>query len=380
MKIFLLFSFVAAAVSLNAAVSFLGYLYPSGGERGKTVRVIAGGQKINGKVTILCSNPGVKLKSAFNVPYMGYFQPPQRKWLTEYMKNLYTGKLEKPPIPEDKDGYAWKKHAWLDDPGKLPLLERSLLANALFVRANPLQAAPSIASRVLLELEIAPDAPVGPCRIRLVSGRNISNEKLFFVDSAREIQELPYYPSFAKKPELEPVRSIPSVLNGTIMPGETDVFPVFLEKGKHYTFTMYAAEFSPYLGDTVPGHFQGTLLLRGPDGKETAFSDDEYHHPDPVLRFTAKQSGIYTLHISDSLKRGRSDFVYRVKITHGTLPFRPYGNVSGYSKGKKQLSAEKVPEKISSDLWKNGLDIKGNIQQTKGVSFALNAKRRTVDC
>ena len=71
------------------------------------------------------------------------------------------------------------------------------MAHSLFVRANPLQAAPSIASRLLIELEIAPNAPVGPAKIRLVSGRNISNEKLFFIDDAPQITEPPYYPDFA---------------------------------------------------------------------------------------------------------------------------------------------------------------------------------------
>jgi hypothetical protein len=110
---------------------------------------------------------------------MGYFQPPQRKWLTDFLKNLYSGKTEKPPIPENKEGYTWRKHQWLDELDKLPLLERSIVAHSIFVRPNALQAAPSISTRILLELEIAPDAAEGACRIRLVSGRNISNEKIF---------------------------------------------------------------------------------------------------------------------------------------------------------------------------------------------------------
>ena len=198
-KIFLSLTVLSVCASLSAGVSFLGYLYPSGGQRGTTVKVIAGGQRIGGRVTLLTETPGIKIKSVMVIPYMGYFQPPQRKWLTQFMKNLYNGKQERPPIPENPEGYTWRKHKWLDEPEKLPLLERSLVAHSLFVRANPLQAAPSIASRLLIELEIAPNAPVGPAKIRLVSGRNISNEKLFFIDDAPQITEPPYYPDFAKK-------------------------------------------------------------------------------------------------------------------------------------------------------------------------------------
>ena len=73
MSIFVLF----VAWSLSAAPVFLGYLYPSGGQQGTTVRVIVGGQGFNNKLTLLTNNPGIKLKTAVRVPSMGYFHPPQ---------------------------------------------------------------------------------------------------------------------------------------------------------------------------------------------------------------------------------------------------------------------------------------------------------------
>lgn len=374
-KIFLSLTVLSVCASLSAGVSFLGYLYPSGGQRGTTVKVIAGGQRIGGRVTLLTETPGIKIKSVMVIPYMGYFQPPQRKWLTQFMKNLYNGKQERPPIPENPEGYTWRKHKWLDEPEKLPLLERSLVAHSLFVRANPLQAAPSIASRLLIELEIAPNAPVGPAKIRLVSGRNISNEKLFFIDDAPQITEPPYYPDFAKKPAAAPAKKFPAVLNGQIMPGETDVFPVYLQKGKQYSFAMCATELSPYLGDCVPGHFQGILTLRNKHGKEVAFADDEYHHPDPVLRFKAPETGLYTLHVSDSIKRGRADFVYRITIKEKNVPYRPYKNQSGYQKRKMVFKSGDIPAVIPAELWEKGLDILGEIRNSKGDTYSIEAKK-----
>lgn len=375
MKKYLLLTIVfAICSSLRGGNAFIGYLYPSGGQQGTVVRVIAGGQGIYGKISLLSSNPGVKLKSVVRVPNMGYFHPPQKKWLTEVLQNLYNGKNEKPPVPENTEGYVWRKHQWLDEPDTLPLLERSIVANAVFVRPNALQAAPSISTRLLLEIEITPDAATGPCRIRIVAGRNISNERLFFVDSAKQITEPPYYPPFAQKPQAECAEQFPATLNGQIMPGETDVFPLVLEAGQPYTFAMCAAALSPYLGDTVPGHFQGILTLRDAENNEVAFADDEHHHPDPILRFTPAKSGNYTLHVSDSLKRGRADFVYRISISKGTAPFTPYVNKSSYLPQSTAINAEKA-NLITPEMRKNDIDIKGEITSPEGKIFQIQAEK-----
>ncbi len=374
-KSFLTATVVFAVCSSYAAPAFLGYLYPSGGQRGTTVRVIAGGQGFGNKITLLTDNPGIKLKSAVRVPHMGYFHPPQRKYLTQFIKNIYAGKMEAPPMPENTEGYVWRKHQWLDEPDKLQILERSMVAQALFVRTNALQEAPSIANRIIMDIEIAPDAPAGACRLRIVSGMNISNEKLFFIDSAGEIIEPPYYPPFARKPDIPAITTFPSIINGQIMPGETDVFPFFLEAGQNYSFVMRSSELSPYLGDAVPGHFQGIITLRNAQGKEVAFADDEYHHPDPVLRFTAPETGIYTLHVSDSIKRGRADFVYRIKAVEGSIPYTPYKNVSGYKPEEIIFPAQNVPRLITPGAVKNGIDITGIIDSPDGVSFRIKAKK-----
>ncbi|MBE6359660.1 MAG: hypothetical protein E7057_10515 [Lentisphaerae bacterium] len=377
-------SLIAASLILPLALfsanAFLGYTFPAGGQRNSTVRVIVGGQGIHKGAKLITSTPGITLKSVSAVPRFGYFHTVQRKWLTQYLKNVYGyGKKDdpvQPPLPQEKIAKEWKNHPWLENLHRLPLLERSIVAESLFVRPNALQATPSLNQRLLLELEIAPFAPVGPCRIRLACGRNITNEKTFFIEDADQIQEVPYYPPFAKKPQLPVIKSIPVTLNGQIMPGETDEYRIHLEKGIPYTFTMVASELSPFLGDTVPGHFQGILLLRDADGKEAAFADDEYHHPDPVLRFTPQKSGVYTLQVSDSLKRGRVDFVYRVAVTGGTAPFIPYKNVSDYRAAAVQKKVDELPDVIPGNLFTHGLDIVGTLKSSRQTqSFFFTAQK-----
>ena len=97
--------------SAYAGKAFLGYLSPSGGQRGSTVRIIAGGQGLYGKIQLITTTPGITLKSAALIPNFGYFQQPQKKFLTQWLKNIYAGNPEKPPYPPEKeqDEKSWLK-------------------------------------------------------------------------------------------------------------------------------------------------------------------------------------------------------------------------------------------------------------------------------
>lgn len=372
-KIFVLIFAFASVLSMHGA-AYLGYLYPSSARRGTTVRVIGGGQGFWKNIKLISSVPGIKVKSVQLVPTFGYFQGPQRKWLDTWFRGIYKGEMTPPAKPENDDS-VWRKHEWLDTLDKLPMLERSIVANSLYVRANPLQAAPSIARRFLMELEIAPDAPLGFCRLRIVAGRNISNEKLFYISDAPQVIENVYYPKYAEAPELPTVKSYPVVLNGQVMPGEADSFKIALEKDKEYTMRMVSSELSPYLGDAVPGHFQGILTLCGSDAREAAFADDEYHHPDPVLRFKAPESGVYTLKVSDSLRRGRADFVYFVSIKEGNEPYLPYKIFSSYVPEQKIIDSSALKSAIEYSDRRDGLEIRGVVDSPAGKVYAVNARQ-----
>jgi len=109
------------------------------------------------------------------------------------------------------------------------------------------------------------------------------------------------------------------VLNGQILPGDTDRFSFKAAKGDQLVVASAARELIPHLADAVPGWFQATLALYDANGRELAYADDYRFNPDPVLYYEIPSDGSYTLEIKDALYRGRQDFVYR--ITLGEIPF-----------------------------------------------------------
>ena len=61
--------------------------------------------------------------------------------------------------------------------------------------------------------------------------------------------------------------TLPSVVNGQIMPGEVDRYQFRAHKGQQLIVAASARELIPYLADAVPGWFQAALAhLRFPRG------------------------------------------------------------------------------------------------------------------
>jgi len=104
------------------------------------------------------------------------------------------------------------------------------------------------------------------------------------------------------------------VLNGQIMPGEVDKWPLQLRAGQKLIVAVQARKLIPYLADAVPGWFQAAVSIKDADGRELAYDDDCGYVPDPALMFQVPRDGDYTVEIHDALYRGREDFVYRVDI------------------------------------------------------------------
>ncbi len=307
---------------------YIGYLYPCGAPAGSKVRVLIGGQNL-GANRVLISGSGVKMLKITPVP--GFPQPDgsQRKYLIAWIRAIENHQAG-PPRPEDIS--SWRKNPWWEKLDTLDKLELNLVVRDLHTKRNALQATPSLRQLLIVDLEIAADAPPGRREFRLASGRGVSNPKDFFVDSAPHLAEPAFAPPWQPRPQPGTVTMIPAVLDGQIMPGETDFFKLRLEDRQSISCRLYGRALQPYIGDAVPGFFQPVLELTDEKGRSVAFADDHGFDPDPVLKFTAPAAGTYTLAVRDNLYRGREDFVYRVEVISGLepaaeSPFRsPFGN------------------------------------------------------
>jgi hypothetical protein len=365
----------ASLLAIAAPPPFLGYVYPAGGQRGTTLWVLVGGQRMSPRCAIISSNPGITLKAVHPVPGGISVNIPQvqRKWLVQWFKGIANGDSTPPPRPELNEDQAaeWRANVWMDHLDTLTEWERSIVAHDITIRPNALQATPSLNQRMLLQFEILPGAPLGRSTIRLAGPTGISNERIFYVDDAPQLQEPHYAPPFLKRAPYPDITDLPAVVNGQILPGEADAYNIDLKGGTPYTFAVCASELSPYLGDTVPGHFQPIIRILNARGREVAFADDAYHRPDPILHFTPKASGRYRLVITDALARGRADFVYRVSCTPGTIPYAPFYNFADYLPAPRQhLATDLGDTPFPTDA---ATDIRGVLEKAPASEFRFQA-------
>ncbi len=172
-----------------------------------------------------------------------------------------------------------------------------------------------LAERVTLRVKVPAHATTGRHELRLLGLTGLSNPLAFMVGKLPEVTESEPNSSVAAATA---TAAIPCVLNGQILPGDVDDFTFEARKGMKLTAAVAARDLTPYLADAVPGWFQANLLLLDSKGSEVAFNDSFEHRPDPLLCAAIPADGRYILQVTDSLNRGREDFVYR--ITLGEIP------------------------------------------------------------
>lgn len=296
----------------------LGYLYPGGARAGETVDILAGGQNNWGCRTVYVEGGGVrciKVDPAANVPFLF---ATQREYAKKAVRCLREHK-PRPPLPEKRDD--WRKCVWLDRLETLTPLQMDIFLRGIYTRPNPLQISPSIAQKTIITLEIDPDAKPGVRYLRLMGNGVLSNPVPFFVGKAPEYKEPGFTPPY-EKPVVQEV-TLPASLNGQVLPGETDIFRVRMEKGKPYYFKLFGRFFKPYVGDGVPGFFQPVIELCDEKGVQVAIADRDGLEADPLMVCRVPSDGVYLLKIRDALYRGREDFVYRVECGTGEYPRPP---------------------------------------------------------
>ena len=308
LPILVLGSLLAMTSEVRAqAKPYIGFVYPAGGQRGTTVQIRLGGQRLDGVTDAIVSGKGVQAR------------------LVEYRRKLSNQdtRLMKDQLKE------LKRKSTKKDEATRKLTARIQTRLAEWVNRP---ACASLSSIAIVKVTMAPDAEPGEREIRLVTQRGVSNPLVFHVGQVPEVARKPMktctlqvlgkeHLGQRKRPadEVEDRITVPCTMNGQIASGEVNRYRFEASKGQRLVISVHARQLIPYIADAVPGWFQPVLTLHDADGKEVAFNDDYRFKPDPTLFYEVPKDGEYVLTITDAIYRGREDFVYRITI--GELPF-----------------------------------------------------------
>ncbi len=190
------------------------------------------------------------------------------------------------------------------------------------------------ATSAKLEVTVAPDAALGEHDLRVYTPGGASNRFRFIVGQLPEINE--------KEPNdtrdaAQRLDSLPVLVNAQIMQGDRDCFRFTAKAGADIVCDLAARAILPFIADAVPGWFDAVLTLYDAAGHPLQAVDDNRLGPDPVLIFKAPADGEYVLEVTDTIYRGRGDFVYRLRI--GQLPYVSRISPLGGPRGSAALLA-----------------------------------------
>ena len=315
----------AGTAWVQGADPYVGYLYPCGIQVGATNRLVVGGQGLGAVRDAVVSGDGVEVLSIEMVPRFPPAPGPQFRYLAKWLDGIARGDRTAPPLPTSPKAHVdeWRSNKWWRVLGELDEQKLSIVERALYIRPNRLQASPSLNQSMLVTVAVAPDAKPGVREFRALGPNGMSAPRPFIVSAAPREAEALWAPSHRRRPPAPAVTNLPCVLDGQIMPGQTDTWTLHLQKGCTVTLSTVARELQPYIGDAVPGFFNPALRIVDASGAEVAFADDNFYHPDPVLVFTPPADGDYKLEVHDLLYRGRADFVYAITVEAGAHPVDP---------------------------------------------------------
>ena len=364
----LILASTAAAWGATGQDPYIGYAYPAGGQQGSVVRITIAGQRLRGANAVYVSGEGVRASVVGYEGAGGLLNRLQQEELKRRLKEIKTKRAagrtgaKSEPKPKKKadtgempPDAAKTPKVTLPDIPELRNLEQ-MTGKELkqvydrFLNRSKRPKAP-MAERVTLEVTIDPGAKTGDRELRLRASTGLTNPVVFQVGQLPEDQE----PGEYETRKIAPISvQSPVVLNGRIMPGEVDRFPVKLQRGQKLVAIAQARHLIPYLADAVPGWFQAVLTLRDANGRELAFADNCGFDPDPVLFYQAAQDGDYVLEIRDSIYRGRWDFVYRIVVGEDTLvgsilPSGSRGGVSVVAVDREQSKSTQSDFRLSNE-------------------------------
>jgi hypothetical protein len=321
---------------------YIGFVYPAGGQQGTTVQIRLGGQGLDGVQSVLVTGTGVSAKV---VEYYRRFSNEELRLVNEQLALLRREGISDTDLDEvvmaqkplmasdnadmDAEKPAAKAAAKVNSDAAQQWIDKIEKRTSEHV-VNP--DCPSIASLVMVEVTIAPNADPGDREIRLVTLKGVSNPLGFYVGQLPEVSRKPMRTASLQvlgkeaqalrqrlPGDIEDEVKLPCTLNGQIASGEVNRYRFEARRGQQLVMVTHARQLVPFIADAVPGWFQPVLTLYDAQGKEVAYADDYRFQPDPVMLYSVPKDGQYVLEVRDGLYRGREDFVYRISL--GELPF-----------------------------------------------------------
>jgi hypothetical protein len=192
-------------------------------------------------------------------------------------------------------------------------------------------------NQVTVEVEVSPDAEIGPVRFRLQTPLGTSPEGRFLIE--------PYYGESADKEPNDTAETavetyLPAILTGAISkPGDVDYFKIHVNAGQQLVFQNGAASIGSTLQPVVSilAEDQSAVGEFGADGGRDA------------IRFAHRfdQAGVYYIRIADYQESGKNSNFYRFIV--GNYPVVLSAFPLGLELGKTReiaLKGESVPSKL----------------------------------
>ncbi len=163
-------------------------------------------------------------------------------------------------------------------------------------------------NQVTLDVEIGPDAPVGPVAFRVLTPLGTSPEGKFLIE--------PYY---GESPDREPNDTpetgfesyLPTILVGTIAkPGDVDFYRIEVKAGDQLVLEDGARMLGSALRPVIGIYTAGLERVKefGGDGS-----------PQPAFAYRFEKGGVFYLRVSDYQQSGGAGHVYRIKA--GKFPY-----------------------------------------------------------
>jgi hypothetical protein len=163
-------------------------------------------------------------------------------------------------------------------------------------------------NQVAMEVDVSPDAGIGPVSFRLETPMGLSPMGTFLIE-----------PFYGEAPDNEPNDTfdkafdtfLPAILVGAISrPGDVDLFKIQVRAGQRLAFDFSPGDIGSQLLSVVEIVDPGMAVL-------ASYTDSSFGH-------TFAKAGTYYIRVSDYQRKGSANHIYRIKVGEFPVVSRVY--------------------------------------------------------